>query len=251
MEQNKTAKYFKYAIGEIVLVVIGILIALQINNWNENRINKVKEGEYLIGLKTDLEKQIKLFQTNDQFYDFVINKGESILMDYSLKGHLLDIDSINSKLSQMMYVIHYPEVKTAFNELNTTGQINLIKKKALRSNIIEYYQNSESAKLSVDNNIDKVYYNQLFPIIRSAISIHFENFQYDSNQVNKQELNEKLKPVFDKNLSNPAREFEIINAVSLRIIVAKTNNGHIVTNRKAAELLLKEINMELDSNNYD
>jgi len=35
MKQNKTAKYFKYAIGEIVLVVIGILIALHINNWNE------------------------------------------------------------------------------------------------------------------------------------------------------------------------------------------------------------------------
>ena len=37
MEQNKTRKYFKYAIGEVVLVVVGILIALQINNWNENR----------------------------------------------------------------------------------------------------------------------------------------------------------------------------------------------------------------------
>ena len=43
MEQNKTSKYFKYAIGEVVLVVIGILIALQINNWNENRKDGVKE----------------------------------------------------------------------------------------------------------------------------------------------------------------------------------------------------------------
>ncbi|MFT7628216.1 MAG: sensor domain CHASE-containing protein, partial [Ulvibacter sp.] len=38
MEKNKTGKYFKYAIGEIVLVVIGILIALSINNWNQERI---------------------------------------------------------------------------------------------------------------------------------------------------------------------------------------------------------------------
>ena len=41
--ENKTGKYFKYAIGEIVLVVIGILIALQINNWNENRKLKLIE----------------------------------------------------------------------------------------------------------------------------------------------------------------------------------------------------------------
>ena len=47
MEQNKTGKYFKYAIGEIVLVVIGILIALQINNANENRLlNKVRQNYY-------------------------------------------------------------------------------------------------------------------------------------------------------------------------------------------------------------
>ena len=37
MEQNYTGKYFKYAIGEIILVVIGILIAISINNWNENK----------------------------------------------------------------------------------------------------------------------------------------------------------------------------------------------------------------------
>ena len=41
--ENKTGKYFKYAIGEIVLVVIGILIALSINNWNESRKNKILE----------------------------------------------------------------------------------------------------------------------------------------------------------------------------------------------------------------
>ena len=43
MEKNKTGKYLKYAIGEIILVVIGILIALQINNWNEDRKRRAIE----------------------------------------------------------------------------------------------------------------------------------------------------------------------------------------------------------------
>ena len=47
MEQNKTGKYFKYAIGEIVLVVIGILIALSINNWNEERKISSEEHKWL------------------------------------------------------------------------------------------------------------------------------------------------------------------------------------------------------------
>ena len=56
MSENKTGKYLKYAIGEIVLVVIGILITLQINNWNE--INKEIEHEkvYLKNLKEDLNE---------------------------------------------------------------------------------------------------------------------------------------------------------------------------------------------------
>ena len=45
LSEDKTVKYLKYAIGEIMLVVIGIVIALQINNWNENRKNGIKEQE--------------------------------------------------------------------------------------------------------------------------------------------------------------------------------------------------------------
>ena len=59
MEKNKTGKYFKYAIGEIILVVIGILIALQINNWNENRINKNKFEAYLDEMIIDLKLDVK------------------------------------------------------------------------------------------------------------------------------------------------------------------------------------------------
>jgi len=52
--ENKTGKYLKYAIGEIVLVVIGILIALQINNWNENQKKAEQEHFILEKLKFDI-----------------------------------------------------------------------------------------------------------------------------------------------------------------------------------------------------
>jgi hypothetical protein len=50
LSEGKMGKYFKYAIGEIILVVIGILIALQINNWNQNRINDKQEQQILFQL---------------------------------------------------------------------------------------------------------------------------------------------------------------------------------------------------------
>ena len=53
MEQNKTSRYLKYAIGEIILVVIGILIALQINNWNEDRKSVRLAESYIKDIRQD------------------------------------------------------------------------------------------------------------------------------------------------------------------------------------------------------
>ena len=58
LSEGKTRKYLKYAIGEIVLVVIGILIALQINNWNEDRKSEAKKQDYYVQLLDDLNSDI-------------------------------------------------------------------------------------------------------------------------------------------------------------------------------------------------
>ncbi len=59
-DDNKPIKYFRYAVGEIVLVVIGILIALSINNWNEERKDRVIEKSILLEFKDNLERNIAL-----------------------------------------------------------------------------------------------------------------------------------------------------------------------------------------------
>lgn len=62
LTDNKFSKYLLYAVGEIVLVVIGILIALQINNWNEWRKDREKEREVLYELKENLERNVSDLQ---------------------------------------------------------------------------------------------------------------------------------------------------------------------------------------------
>ena len=54
--QKQTAKYLRYAVGEIVLVVVGILIALQINNWNESRRQATREEQFLVAVRGDLRR---------------------------------------------------------------------------------------------------------------------------------------------------------------------------------------------------
>ncbi|WP_165764785.1 DUF6090 family protein [Winogradskyella aurantia] len=68
---SQTGRYFKYAIGEIILVVIGILIALQINNWNENRkLKQLTDGIYST-IKSDLEADIAKTELFLNYYDSV------------------------------------------------------------------------------------------------------------------------------------------------------------------------------------
>ncbi|HAT67789.1 MAG TPA: hypothetical protein DCS66_24850, partial [Flavobacteriaceae bacterium] len=90
ISQGKTAKYLKYAIGEIALVVIGILIALQINNWNETRKEKKVETVILSILLEDL-KSAKFFSeeyiASEQYYLDII---ETVLHKDSIRVVLED-----------------------------------------------------------------------------------------------------------------------------------------------------------------
>ena len=61
LNKGKTSKYFKYALGEIILVMIGILLALQVNNWNEERRNRIKEKAILNELHKDFKKNLEDF----------------------------------------------------------------------------------------------------------------------------------------------------------------------------------------------
>jgi len=72
----KNTNYFKYAIGEIVLVVIGILIALQINNWNEFRKDKSRIVNYLSEIINDLDQDMLFFNENLKQYDSMIKIKE-------------------------------------------------------------------------------------------------------------------------------------------------------------------------------
>lgn len=95
METGKTGKYFKYALGEIILVVIGILIALQINNWNEGRKADLAEERLLIGLNEEFRLNRSALHIEIQNIDSTITALSTVLqqMDHTLpqySGKTLD-----------------------------------------------------------------------------------------------------------------------------------------------------------------
>jgi hypothetical protein len=95
LREGKTTRYLKYAIGEIVLVVIGILIALSINNWNQERQNCLKEEGYLENLERDLNNQISSIDIQISYEHKFASAGNPLLEEFNATG-ILKIDSTSS-----------------------------------------------------------------------------------------------------------------------------------------------------------
>ena len=137
MKQNKTSKYFKYAIGEILLVVIGILIALQINNWNENRKLQKREVQILKEIKSDL------FQTKKDIIEAVNNHKEVVgSSQYLLEAIHLKLpysDSIFRGFADASKEFEIVPKTSGFENLKTIG-LNTISSDSLRISITNIFQ---------------------------------------------------------------------------------------------------------------
>ncbi|MGB5402972.1 DUF6090 family protein [Robiginitalea sp.] len=142
MEKNKFSKYLLYAIGEIVLVVIGILIALSINSWNQDRIDKKSESQYL----QDLKKEI---QNNNSVLDYYIKER----LPYKIEGLLTakkyseenieikDTIAFLNKVSKGGMITNGLGIlsRNTFNELVSTGNFQIISTDSIKSKVKNYY----------------------------------------------------------------------------------------------------------------
>ena len=133
MEKNKTGKYLKYAIGEIVLVVIGILIALSINNWNENRKthrNEVKLAEQLLeDARADsvfFQSRITHQQIRDTLFNNLINLSKQIAVD-SISKIRVNADPFFFRLAYQSNLIN-----------NNPDAYDLIRHDSIKSKLREY-----------------------------------------------------------------------------------------------------------------
>jgi hypothetical protein len=131
MGKNKTGKYFKYAIGEIILVVIGILIALQINNWNEQRKAKIDEKELYGRILVDLQIDENRINEHIVYY----NQDQEILNN---------IYQETQRFSSNDSITEFSNIRAAriFDLILTVNYSNLtkeIKRRQILDNIDHYF----------------------------------------------------------------------------------------------------------------
>ena len=134
--ENKTSKYFKYAIGEIVLVVIGILIALQVNNWNIERIDRKSELKFLKNIQLDLEKDLSSLSFLINFRNERI-KGDSKLIQQINGAPIEDITEVTKNVVNTIMEQRFSPNNNTYVELSSSGNLNLISNDSIKSLLLE------------------------------------------------------------------------------------------------------------------
>lgn len=135
INEDKTTNYLKYALGEIILVVIGILIALQINNWNQRRIENLRTYELLQSMGNDLKSDIGFLTTYIKFNKKQVRNSIELLN--APLEEAIDSDSLFRKLP--LWTMGLEINSQSFDKIKNASLTNLLGSKALDSTITDYY----------------------------------------------------------------------------------------------------------------
>lgn len=241
LKEGKAINYFKYAFGEIVLVVIGILIALQINNWNENRKTKEKEVKLLIELKDDLiktkddllsdiEKSEQILSTTNELYKAITENEISETNPFKLStSYILEMSLLFPKLS-------------AYSAIQSEG-ITIISNAQLRKMITDFYQLRLKRVASAEAYSEELNNKELKPYLNTYSS--FGSTCEDCDDLF--ELYADDQGVQQNIYLIPSVDGQLVHILKERFVVFRTLKQRYLELSKAIDDILTLIDQETNS----
>lgn len=219
LSDNKTGKYLKYAFGEIVLVVIGILIALQLNGWKEISNKKNKEKEILQDIHAEFIQNKTQLAEVVSFHKISRDNVKNIVQLFPIDPNTVSMDSLTSYLSNIWWRYTFNPTQSSINALVGTSSFDIISNKELRNlliiwtDIVADYQEEEITAKEIQINIYEPFFYKYFPAVLDAArfnltdprfksdiltSIEFENMIYSRLNNLEDILGEELKTIQNK-----------------------------------------------------
>ena len=196
MRENKVTTYFLYAIGEILLVVVGILIAVQIDNWNEGRKLKAKEAEYYLKLLEDLNQDA--YQAERLLSETEDRPQHANQLLHLLQQPRLDPDTISKEMMRTISLVTFTfkPSTAAFDDLKSTGNLGLIDDEITKQ-LRKYYAEVEGIVDVIDINSDHAV--RLFQQTENYAKIGWQSIDFvdeaiDYSIIDKAQLMALVKP---------------------------------------------------------
>lgn len=243
IEQDQVRKYLLYALGEILLVVIGILIALQVNTWNQNRIDAKRESRYIDGLIRDMEaqlvsidRQIEIERANLENLNLLLDEFQTTR---TLEANETNLVRLHSTWNRMTFTV----VDPTYAELLATGNIELIRNDSLRNQIILYYQRLEKAALIIQKNNDMKDI-AVMPVVFKLIDMwppgagSVPGQEDMMAQYGRSEF-PQLTETFHQILSDKNNLFTVLNVIKTRLMMSSAAIADLKVEKEKTEELIR------------
>ena len=243
--ENKNGKYVKYAVGEILLVVIGILIAIQIDTWNQNRLNRIQENLILTELLNEYSNNLDQLNSKISIRNDIYDSSIKILVYIANDRTNLIADSLNLHLSRILTRPTFDPELGVTNELSSSGKLYLLTNSDLRNRITAFpslLSEVREEEMVIFNFIE----NTVFPFLVKEYQIGpiVINFLMDDNFNAKHKLNNSQKNIptselftqidFNNLLDHPDLEDYLAQLI---INTEYTNEQSIAVKLKISEII--------------
>jgi hypothetical protein len=244
IKDNKVSKYLLYAIGEIILVVIGILIALQINNNNEANKERAKELHYLKNLKTDLLLNIENINTFIETRESKI-KSANIVLEYYEGKPLTDLNDFNNNILNV-YIWHkFYQINNTFLELTNSGNLATLSNDSIKNGLLNLdalYKELKGEEEHYRFDTELLLYEPSYSTL-------------DLNPLTKRYMFDASNGQIGENTVLPRENFETLlkdtkhkNGFVMAVYEFTVMNGQLATMRKMSNDLIAQIDEELNKN---
>lgn len=155
--ENKVMQYLRYAIGEILLVVIGILIALQVNNWNEGRKDKLEVEKVLENLESEFQENLRNLNDVILKLDTVILANKKIFDLFNQQNEKYSGSQIDSLLYPALLSPNWRPTDYVLNDLKNSGRLSKLSNLMLKRLLFNWSRfigelNEVQEKVETTNN---------------------------------------------------------------------------------------------------
>lgn len=152
--EHRFSRYLLYAAGEILLVVLGILIALKINGINTRMVERQQEKEYLAAIAGNLEEDIRGLEYGLQRDSVHLNSYTRLVRAFSNESIRADREELMRTIHSSAVINYFTPQTAVFEEMKSSGNLGLIRADSLRYALMEYYNLSRKILESQSINND-------------------------------------------------------------------------------------------------
>jgi hypothetical protein len=244
LSENKFSKYFIYAIGEIFLVVIGILIALAINNNNEENKTKIKELNYLTGIKSDL--QLNIIQLNNyiETRETSVSSAETILDFFNNKKEPTP-DEFNYHNLNVQVWYPFKKNDNTYQELINSGNLAIISNDSIKDILVNMQLGYKQITF-IETHMQYDFETYMYPIYFKITDLESDilNFAYQESKGTEGVKTDLSTEKIELLLNNQTfKNGFVLSKFNSKRVITEYNNMILLTNK-----LISLIDLELDKN---